>query len=208
MDQTGSKGLMKMQYEQLITEIVASLQEKLQQKPKQRLLVVGMLKTEEQEQLQQKYQLETVTTDKTEVMDVLITQLSLTMLGNLACGCGGTIEDRIYQALLSKKTVSVLESGISYRNYQNHGNPLVVHYRTYESKLWQYGIQKIASLQELCMFPGKSEWDFTKKRVLVEADLMQLQEKRSAVICVKENCRITPLAKDLMQQYQMNLKRL
>lgn len=162
---------------------------------------------------------------------ILVTSITAKLLVNLALLCGdGYIEEAIRYALLLGKTIFVLEEGLEYRSYKTTANKTF--YRRlleYEECLKQYGIyftsesaftfsekqvkQTVLRKQQgnndgntsltNVTFDGIEEQVGLKKKLILEKDLMDLNIKSQAAICIEKDSIVTPSALDYARAHHM-----
>ena len=119
---------------------------------------------------------------------VIITEMSLTMLGNLACGCGGRDEEYILRMLFSGKPVLLKEDGILYRKNKTN-SALCSMYRRYEKILYDLGVKPF----------GANE---SGKKLITVADL-----KGVSTVKINKNSIISPLAADYIKENNITVIR-
>jgi ethanolamine utilization protein len=162
---------------------------------------------------------------------ILITSVTVKQLINLALLCGeGYLEEAIRYALLIGKRIFVLEEGLEYRSYKATANKTF--YRRlleYEECLRQYGIiftsestfpfsekqvkQTLLRKQQgdskgitsftKAAFDGIEEQVELKKKLILEKDLINLNIKSQAAICIEKDSIITPSALDYARAHHM-----
>jgi ethanolamine utilization protein len=162
---------------------------------------------------------------------ILITSVAVKQLAGLALlNGGGYLEEAIRYALLLGKKIFVLEEGLEYRSYKVTANKTF--YRRlleYEECLRQYGIIftsesafPFSEKQVKQTVPRKRQDDskgitsFTKanfdrmeeqvelkKKLILEKDLMNLNIKSQAAICIEKDSIITPSALDFARAHHM-----
>ncbi len=116
---------------------------------------------------------------------VIITQLSCSMLGNLANACGGSDEQFILSMLCGGKPVLVKEEGMEHRiKRRTMPKPLISLYTEYEKKLYLFGIKPLAH-----------SGIFLKKRLITASDLAGI-----SVLETDKSCIISPLAQDYIKE--------
>ncbi len=162
---------------------------------------------------------------------ILVTSITGKQLANLALLCGnGYMEEAIPFALLLGKTIFVLEEGLEYRSYKATANKTF--YRRlleYEESLKQYGIYftsesafTFSEKQVKQTMLGKQQSDNKgntsltkvtlegieeqvglKKKLILEKDLMNLNIKSQAAICIEKDSIVTPSALDYARAHHM-----
>lgn len=216
-----------MDYENLVADILNELYKRLKneiniKKDKKKLIVIGGFNNKDFEQLENIFEIvhyeNRMQTE--EYNCILISSLSLQMLGNIALSCGNcNAENFILKSLMEGKQIYLLESGIDYRKYKKTAfKPLYNLYSEYENKLLQYGINIISN--PLDILSNKSiqsaidvntnvlEISLTGKSLLLECDLLKNHIKESSVIKINKNCIITPLAEDYIRSHNLIIKRV
>ncbi len=162
---------------------------------------------------------------------ILITSITVKQLANLALLCGdGYLEETLRYAHLLGKTIFVLEEGLEYRSYKATAHKTF--YRRlleYEECLKQYGIlftaesefpvkERQVKQSALRKLPeeGKSRVSKTeeiievteervelKKKLILEKDLMGLNVKSQAAVCIEKGSIVTPSALDYARAHRM-----
>ena len=167
---------------------------------------------------------------------ILVTSINVKQLVNLALLCGsGYLEEAIRYALLLGKRIFVLEEGLEYRSYKATANKTF--YRRlleYEECLRQCGIiftsestfpliekqvkQTVQRIQQgdskgitsfaKTTFDGIEEQVELKKKLILEKDLMNLNIKSQATICIEKDSIITPSALDYARAHHMRFNKM
>jgi len=129
--------------------------------------------------------------DNAEFDCVIIRNLKNSMLVNLALGNPVNMaETLVMKALLDKKRVYIVRSGIQYINMKRDIHvKLFELYKSYESAIIGYGAQ-IAG------------WD----RVVTEKAVKDFYEMGGRVLSVPDNAVVTPLAMDFIKKNKMMLE--
>lgn len=214
-----------MDYEKIVSQVYQELEKRLmleKESNKKRLAVVGEFASEEYSSLREVFQI----VPYSQAMDshfpdcVIIEQLPLAMMGNLATGCGTQKDEEwILRILLEGKKVYLLEKGLIYKRYKKTAfKPLYNLYTRYEDKLIQYGFAIIAQPTDI-LYTGidgesrisavvKEETDFLGKKLLLESDLQKRQVRGQSEIRISKDCIITPLAEDYIKYRNLTVKKL
>ncbi|OOB80119.1 MAG: hypothetical protein BEN19_06600 [Epulopiscium sp. Nuni2H_MBin003] len=152
---------------------------------------------------------------------VLVTNLDISSLAQLAIGSASTEQDRfILETLLNSKQVFILESAFEYRKYTNN-TLLYSHYLSCEEKLKQFGVNVISSVDQIYNMTenthinsektatpvlSSNAVDLTNIKLLRDSDVISIS--RGASINIKRTCIITPLAKDTIRSNNLKIIRI
>ncbi len=212
----------------LIDEILDEVYKRLEAKSSQqtslkKLIFIGPMPDTGLKYLQQAYKCSVYKNSKEDYEGIVITKLTIEMLGHLATSSPVTEEESlILKALLNEKQVYMLEEGIEYRRYkENAHKALYTLLMDYEDKIKKYGIQCISHLDEL-LNSGKSRdnheapkpitgnvnFDMTYKKLLLEADLIKKHLEGICIVTISKGCIITPLADDYIRKHHIEIKRV
>ena len=201
----------------IVNEIYMRLRQCEEIAGKNKLLLIGSLTKEEEQILKAGYDLATYNTDCLSYECILISELPVERLGQLALGCSSHKEDQmILKALLEETPVYLLESGLTYRKYKKTAyKPLYTLYQDYEDKIKQYGVRIIQQVGDLLLdqkdnpeINYASPIHLVDKKLLLESDLMHKQIGAFSVIEVSKKCIITPLAEDFIRSHKLKIKRV
>lgn len=208
----------------ILNEVYKRLESKdIDQTSLKQLVFIGPMPSVDLKYLQQVYKCSDFKNRKGSYEGIVITKLTLEMLGHLATSSPATEEESfILKALLNDKPVYMLEEGIEYRRYkQNAHKALYTLLMDYEDKIKQYGITCISHLDELLNnekygenhplikpIEGLVNRDMTYKKLLLEADLIKKHLEGIGVVTISKNCIITPLADDYIRRHHIQIKRV
>lgn len=230
-----------MDTENLIEEIINQVYKRLHQDydvslskdkacHKKKMLLIGELGKEHYKVLEDLYEVIPYRPGLMNFDSILISEMSVEMLGHLGVGCSYNIEEAtLLRALLEEKDVYLLESGLAYRRYKKIAYKTLYNlYSAYENKIKQYGIKVINEVSDICLMAPhealpyeeheikeehtrlKSELtvDLTHKKLLLETDLKQMHIEALTTVEVTKKCIITPLAEDFVRSHKLKIKRL
>lgn len=217
-----------MYTETLIDDILNEVYRRLDTKGSQqtslkKLIFIGPMPTVDLKYLQQVYKCSVFQNKDQNHEGIVITKLTLEMLGHLATSSPVTEEESfILRALLNEKPVYMLEEGIEYRRYkENAHKTLYTLLMDYEDKIKKYGIRCISHLDELLNnerygtshqpskpIEGVVNRDMTYKKLLLEADLIKKHLEGIGVVTISKSCIITPLADDYIRKHHIQIKRV
>ncbi len=212
----------------LIDEILDEVYKRLENKCKEqeslkKLIFIGPIPDTGLKYLNQAYKCSVYKKSEESYEGIVITKLTLEMLGHLATSTPSTEEEGfIVRALLNEKQVYMLEEGIEYRRYkENAHKTLYTLLMDYEDKLKKYGIQFISHLDEILNnervksnpYTPKSmqdtvNMDMTYKKLLLEADLIKKHLEGICIVTISKGCIITPLADDYIRKHHIEIKRV
>lgn len=224
-----------MTYDHLIAEIVNQVLKELKQSNKvppsssshptlPKLIVIGTFDPIQLSPLKGAYELVTLALAGKDCEAVLVTEVSLNLLSQLALGNTSTRESfMIIDELLKGKKVYILEEGITYRHFkQSAPRNLYNLYQSYEERLEQYGITLISRIDDLLLpsRPNKFPYSlppldaqvvpsktisFKGKKLLHESDLTKIYLQGHSAIIVDSKTIITPLAEDFIKSHHLKV---
>ncbi len=149
---------------------------------------------------------------------IVISNMTIDMLGSLATGCCHRREELfILKALLKEEAVFVIDSCMEYKKYKESAyKNLYSLYSDYENKLFQYGMKPITNILELLKDVKEEQVttnmimdvDLTYKNLILESDLSKVCRKGFTSISIHNNCIITPLALDYMRDHNIKVKKV
>lgn len=223
-----------MQSQILVDEIIEEVYRRLESKMSQelickKLIVIGPMPNSDLENLQHVYEFipyKKLTADKKEVVGyegIIITKLTVDMLGHIALGATVTEEESfIVKTLLQQKPVYMLEQGIEYRRYKKNAHKaLYTLLMDYEDKISQYGIRCISHLDEISIeevdtgneklqevLRENIKVDMTYKKLLSESDLIKKHIEGIYTVSISKGCIITPLAEDYIRSHHIYIERI
>ena len=214
-----------MEYENLVDEILYELEKRLKinlnsLQMKKKLIVVGNFDKKSFIPLETIFDVKPFESEITDFDCVIVTSLSIEMMGHIALGCGGKNgESFLLKALLDGKNVYLLESSLYYKKYKKTAFKAIYHlYSEYECKLLQYGMKKIVDMTDILNENFKSyevyentqelKIDFTGKKLLQETEFIKNHIKELSCIYIDSNCIITPLAKEYIKNHHLTIKRI
>lgn len=224
-----------MSHDALVEQIVKELYQKLQVQSvpthtnKKRLLITSSTKVPHQEMLQEEYEIIHSDEGQPCIEVVIIPELDVSLLGQIALGIGGSKEAQmILEQLLKGKPVYALEQGIHYRQYKSTAHrTLYTLYSDYENKIKQYGIRFIHDASEILtdqsaqykhmmqtneivpeMTVGHEAIHLASKKVILESDLTRGVIQGMTEVIVKKGAIITPLAEDYIRAHHLVIKRV
>lgn len=224
-----------MSYDKLVEEIVKELYQKLQAQSvpchtnKKRAIIISSHKLPHQEMLQEEYEVLSVDQSGTYADVVIIPELDMGLLGQIALGIGDSKEAKIVlENLLKGKPVYVLEQGITYRQYKSTAHrTLYTLYSDYENKIKQYGVRLIHDVCEILTdqrmqyknIQQTSEIvpevaidheaiNLTSKKVILESDLTRGVIQGMTEVIIKKGAIVTPLADDYIKAHHLVIKRI
>lgn len=219
--------------EEIINQVYKRVQEEntvsLSQKTyvnNKKMMLIGELDKEHYKVLEDLYE---VVPYKLGIMDfdsILISEMSVEMLGHLGVGCSyQTEESMVLKALLEEKDVYLLESGLAYRRYKKIAYKTLYNlYSDYENKIKQYGIKVISEVSDICLtestykeekvevaqslLKNENIVDLTHVKLLLEADLKHMHIEALTTVEINKKCIVTPLAEDFVRSHKLKIKRL
>ena len=223
-----------MQSQILVDEIIEEVYRRLESKMSQeltckKLIVIGPMPNSDLESIQHVYELipyRELTCNKKEVIGyegIIITKLTVDMLGHIALGAAVTEEESfIVRALLQQKPIYMLEQGIEYRKYKKNAHKaLYTLFMDYEDKINNYGIRCISHLDEISaeevyrdneksqeVLRENIKVDMTYKKLLSESDLIKKHIEGIYTVSISKGCIITPLAEDYIRNHHIYIERI
>ncbi len=205
-----------MQSQILVDEIMEEVYRRLESKVSQeltrkKLIVIGPMPNSDLENLQSIYELSSYKKEIVGYEGIVITKLTVDMLGHIALGAAVTEEESfIIKALLQEKPIYMIEQGIEYRRYKKNAHKaLYTLLMDYEDKIKKYGIRCISHLDEIPIeeiekgndkiqevIRENIRLDMTYKKLLLESDLIKKHIEFISTIRILNSCIITTLAED------------
>ena len=188
-----------------------------------KLIVIGPMPTSDLDNLKHVYDLTSYMDNVLGYEGILITKLTVDMLGHIALGAASTPEESfIIKTLLQEKPVYVIEEGIEYRRYKKSAHKALYKLlMDYEDKIQKYGIKSISHLDEIPIDEveqGKSKveevirentkFDMTFKKLLLESDLIKKRIEGICTLILSKRCIITPLAEDYIRSHHIYIERV
>lgn len=217
-----------MQEQVLVDEIIQEVYRRLECKlskelSKKKLVIVGSIPNSDLKHLEEVYEFTSYKSQSINYEGIIITKLSVDMLGHLAVGSPATEEESfILKALLQEKPVYMLEEGIEYRKYKKNAHKaLYTLFMDYEDKIKKYGIRCISHLEELFneqgtkgelqeveKIRGNISLDMTYKKLLLESDLIKKHIEGICTVTISKKCIITPLADDYIRKHHIQIEKV
>ncbi len=210
--------------DEILNEVYKRLEDKCnEQTSLKKLIFIGPMPDVGLKYLKQAYKCSVYKNREESYEGIVITKLTIEMLGHLATSSPVTEEESlILKALLNEKQVYMLEEGIEYRRYkENAHKALYTLLMDYEDKIKNYGIQCISHLDELLNsaksrdnhkapkpIAGNVNFDMTYKKLLLEADLIKKHLEGICIVTISKGCIITPLADDYIRKHHIEIKRV
>lgn len=147
---------------------------------------------------------------------LIIPQLTLTMMANLANLNSSKDEEKfVLEMLMKGKKIYIFEQGLEYRRYKDTApKQLYNKFLEFENQLLNYGIEmlnenlndqsyhKEVSLQQ---HVETIKGEKISKKVITESDVRRLHEKGENLVILGENTILTPLAKDFVKMNHMEI---
>lgn len=223
-----------MNTEALVEQIVNELYRKLQEYPRQvankkTAIILPPYQSAHPKSLEEKYHIVKDMEAATAIDLVVISELGIGLLGQLALGIGESPEAKIVlECLLKGKPVYILEQGIIYRRYKSTAHrTLYGLYSEYENKIKQYGVRLIHDMVEILtderadykkiqqveqiepeIIDSHERIDLRNKKVILESDLTRAAIQGVVEVAIKQNAIITPLASDYIRAHHLIIKRI
>ena len=159
---------------------------------------------------------------------LIIPQLCLQLISNLANGISAGPRERFVLTMLLKgRIVIALEEGLLYRKYKSTAPVLLYKmYDEFTDKLGHYGIRLVKEQELLatCMAEGRTtdilpvdhrtesfdvaqQPEVLNRKVITEAELKKYRLQNRKEIVIDRHCIITPLAQDYLRMKQMQVHR-
>ena len=223
-----------MQSQILVDEIIEEVYRRLESKVSQdltrkKLIVIGPMPHSDLENLKSIYEFisyKQFIPDKKEIVGyegIVITKLTVDMLGHIALGAAATEEESfIIKALLQEKPVYMMEQGIEYRRYKKNAHKaLYTLLMDYEDKIKKYGIRCISHLDDIPIdeidkgnekvqevIRENTKLDMTYKKLLLESDLIKKHIEGICTVSISKGCIITPLAEDYIRNHHIYIEKV
>jgi len=217
-----------MQRQILVDEIMEEVYRRLESKVSQeltrkKLVIIGPMPNSDLESLQSVYEFISYKKEIIGYEGIIITKLTVDMLGHIALGAAVTEEESfIIKALLQEKPVYIIEQGIEYKKYKRNAHKaLYTLFMDYEDKINKYGIRCISHLDEIPMeevergnekvqevIRENIKLDMTYKKVLLESDLVKKHIEGICTISISKGCIITPLAEDYIRSHHIYIDKV
>ena len=217
-----------MQSQILVDEIIEEVYKRLERKVSdkqtcKKLIVIGPMPTSDLANLKHVYEFIPYKEDLVGYEAILITKLTVDMLGHIALGTASTHEESfIIKTLLQEKPVYMIEEGIEYRRYKKSAHKaLYTLLMEYEDKIQKYGIKCINHVDEIPIEEveqGKhkveevirqnTKFDMTYKKLLLESDLIKKRIEGICTLSLSKRCIITPLAEDYIRSHHIYIERI
>ena len=210
-----------MDINQLVNRVYEEITNKLKQQEEQKKSVCVISKNRAQDLdriIRDRYEIVYFSNEieEKEFEKIIIPNLPISMMANLANGLSTTCEEAfILSALLKGNKVSVLREGVEYYAYK-HSSPALLYkvYEEYEKKLRGFGIafeHRYESIEEskYCsdveLVAPLNETYRLSKKVISESDLQKLYIQNIKEITVEKKSIITPLARDFIRTHQLKI---
>lgn len=178
--------------------------------------------------------LENIENDLDAYESIVFGELNNRSLANISLGvqCSPKEAIAIKAALLGKKII-ILEDGLEYRKYKSTSNKILYSlYQDYERKLVSYGMEIVSEKDFMKVLRSKKQegcvsvqenvikvepaisvqntkeeeiYDFSKKRVLSEADLKRVYRQGIKGIKISKKTVLTPLVKDFIRNNKITV---
>lgn len=232
-----------MNYEELVNSIVAEVYKKIKGNTlatneiiKKKAVVLWDMDMDKYSNVNSKYDFIAYEEGIREYDVVVISSLCLRGLANLALGSSISSEERfILKAIMMGKKVYVIESGIEYKKYINTAPvELYKKYISFERELRMYGVQIIASVEEILFEKQTSAIaanvietttineenkvkntevlenvvELRNKKLISEADLRRPEIRGAQKIVINKKTKITPLAADYIRTNNLKVERV